>query len=174
MVTASSSPLNGWLKVLTQLHATSLLHYALYTFASRCLTLTANFRDLWVVAEMNFRFWYLSWQAWHMRESYPRCTLGLSRKNASKPISVNASASSLKKTYEHRMKFKKKTYFIISQKSNLNEKESKQKNIRKKQIQIGKKTKKINKKQKHMNKFKNKIKRGRIKNEQQPKKIMKT
>ena len=64
----------------------------------------ANFRDLWVVAEMNFRFWYLSWQVWHMRESYPRCTLGLSRKNASKPISVNASASSLKKTYEHRIK----------------------------------------------------------------------
>ena len=58
--------------------------------------LSANFRDLCVVAEMNFRFWYLSWQVWHMREPYPRCTLGLSRKNASKPISVNASALSQK------------------------------------------------------------------------------
>jgi hypothetical protein len=116
MVTASSSPLNGWLKVLTQLHATSLLHYALYTFASRCLTLTANFRDLWVVAEMNFRFWYLSWQAWHMRESYPRCTLGLSRKNASKPISVNASASSLKKTMSIEWNFKKKHILLFPKK----------------------------------------------------------
>ena len=34
----------------------------------------ANFRDLWVVADMNFRFWHLSWQVWHIRESYPRCT----------------------------------------------------------------------------------------------------
>ena len=80
----------------------------------------ANFRDLWVVAEMNFRFWYLSWQVWHMRESYPRCTLGLSRKNASKPISVNASASSLKKTYEHRIK-QKKHILLFPKKSDLNE-----------------------------------------------------
>ena len=57
----------------------------------------ANFRDLWVVAEMNFRFWYLSWQVWHMRESYPRCTLGLSRKmQASRSVSTPAPALSKK------------------------------------------------------------------------------
>ena len=54
----------------------------------------ANFRDLWVVADMNFRFWHLSWQVWHIRESYPKCMhIGAVKKNASKPISVNASTS---------------------------------------------------------------------------------